>query len=227
MKDKHLFLLCPPYSGATILWKLISSSPNVTALPNDLTKPIFLGKSPSNLICAFEIENHFPSSYFILMLKNPYTFCEGIIRRQNGKNISIKNVTENWILLAKSQIKNMERLENTIGFSYESLIEDTQYIVDLILKFIPSLEHLDINILLKTKSVTGSYPKKLFSNIVYKFSSLSGRELYEVNSVLKCYPEVMDYFGYQYIYPTISQKISHLLSKSRSAFTTINFKFTQ
>jgi len=30
---RHLFLLCPPYSGSTVLWKLIQTSPNVSALP--------------------------------------------------------------------------------------------------------------------------------------------------------------------------------------------------
>jgi hypothetical protein len=29
----HLFVLCPPYSGSTVLWKLLATSPNVSALP--------------------------------------------------------------------------------------------------------------------------------------------------------------------------------------------------
>lgn len=32
---KYLFLLCPPYSGSTVLWKLIQTSPNVSALPTE------------------------------------------------------------------------------------------------------------------------------------------------------------------------------------------------
>ena len=29
----YLFVLCPPYSGSTLLWKLISTSINVSSLP--------------------------------------------------------------------------------------------------------------------------------------------------------------------------------------------------
>ena len=29
----YLFILCPPYSGSTLLWKLISTSANVSSLP--------------------------------------------------------------------------------------------------------------------------------------------------------------------------------------------------
>ena len=33
MPSTHLFILCPPYSGSTLLWKLLATSPNVSALP--------------------------------------------------------------------------------------------------------------------------------------------------------------------------------------------------
>ena len=31
--SSYLFLLCPPYSGSTLLWKLVSTSANVSSLP--------------------------------------------------------------------------------------------------------------------------------------------------------------------------------------------------
>ena len=31
----HLFILCPPYCGSTLLWKLMSTSDNVSALPEE------------------------------------------------------------------------------------------------------------------------------------------------------------------------------------------------
>ncbi|MDE0950541.1 MAG: sulfotransferase [Halioglobus sp.] len=33
--SSYLFVLCPPYSGSTLLWKLISTSNNVSALPSE------------------------------------------------------------------------------------------------------------------------------------------------------------------------------------------------
>ena len=32
---QHLFVLTPPYSGSTLLWQILKSSPNVTALPKE------------------------------------------------------------------------------------------------------------------------------------------------------------------------------------------------
>ncbi len=33
--SSYLFVLCPPYSGSTLLWKLLSTSDNVSALPDE------------------------------------------------------------------------------------------------------------------------------------------------------------------------------------------------
>jgi hypothetical protein len=33
--SSYLFVLCPPYSGSTLLWKLLSTSANVSALPDE------------------------------------------------------------------------------------------------------------------------------------------------------------------------------------------------
>jgi len=33
--SSYLFVLCPPYSGSTVLWKLLSTSANVSALPDE------------------------------------------------------------------------------------------------------------------------------------------------------------------------------------------------
>ncbi|MGB1141093.1 MAG: hypothetical protein ACPG1A_09355, partial [Halioglobus sp.] len=31
----YLFVLCPPYSGSTILWKLLATSSQVSSLPSE------------------------------------------------------------------------------------------------------------------------------------------------------------------------------------------------
>ena len=233
MTPKYLFVLCPPYSGSTALWKLLTSSPNVTFIPRerqyleyvsnfmrndpwnlqmssplglikrewekswDQTKLIFLEESTLNVIRAFEIEKHFPSSVFILMIQNPYTNCEEIYRCHNDDGISFAKAADIWVMRAKYQIKNYQCLENVIGFTYESLTKDTQNISGHILKFIPSLEHLDINCFLKSNSIAGSNSTNIVGYNALKIPVLSGKKLHEINSVLKNYPEIMDYFGYQ------------------------------
>ena len=197
MNHKHLFVCCPPYSGLTVLLRLLTSSPTVAALPKegqsmdsvkkimrndpwnpqknlpwdmikniwnkswDKSKPIFLKKSPLNLIHAFEIEKHFPSSYFVLLIRNPYANCEAT-RRGNHKvkELSLTEAAEHWVLRAKYQINNLKGLHNAIGFTYESLIEESKDIIDKILKFMPELERIDINSPINEKFIAGSQTKK-------------------------------------------------------------------
>ena len=32
---KFLFVLCPPYSGSTVLWRILGTSPQVSMLPKE------------------------------------------------------------------------------------------------------------------------------------------------------------------------------------------------
>jgi len=47
MHNKHLFILSPPASGSTLLWRIIQTSPKVSAFPREgkgLVKHILAGK---------------------------------------------------------------------------------------------------------------------------------------------------------------------------------------
>ncbi len=178
----------------------------------DHTKPIFLEKSPPNLIRAFEIEKHFSPSKFIVMMRNPYANCEGICRRHEEK-LSFTEAAEAWIMRAQYQIKNIKGLKSVLNFSYESLTEDTKEIYNQILNFFPELQSIDNNASLKARSVIGTSRSKIKNYNAMKIDTLSAKGIEEINSVLNKYPEVMDFFGYEYIYPTIRHSIRSIFSK--------------
>ena len=155
MEHKHLFILCPPASGSTLLWKILRTSPHVSALPAegqtlvpeilftrarwnpdlpvpwdkvkekwftawDLSKPILLEKSPSHLVRAGQLQHHFPASFFLVMMRNPYAVCEGIKRRWR-KDLGYAAIARLWLTWAGQQASNRQQLHNVLSLSYEEL----------------------------------------------------------------------------------------------------------
>ena len=149
----YLFVLSPPYCGSTVLWRLLATSPRVSAHPTegqyldevkhiiwegptpwnpqkvipwtevkmdwervwDMTKPILLEKSSPHIVWALDIEKVFDPAYFIVMMRNPYAFCEGRRRRHPGSHI--KASAEFWAWCANYQIRNIQLLQRVMYFS--------------------------------------------------------------------------------------------------------------
>lgn len=260
IKHKYLFILCPPYSGSTVLWRLLASSPNVSTFEKegqsldgvkdvmrnnpwnpenkfpwhdikhvweehwDHTKLIFLEKSPPNLIRAFEIEKYFSPSKFIVMIRNPYANCEGIRRRHKGK-LSISEAAEAWVFRAQYQIKNIKGLKNVMNFTYESLTENTKAVNNKILNFFPELQRVDIDTPVLATSIVDTSKSKIKNYNAMKINTLSAKDIKEINSVLEKYPDIMDFFGYEYIYPTIHHQVRNIFSSFNILVTKYKQKF--
>ncbi|HLP47361.1 MAG TPA: sulfotransferase [Candidatus Deferrimicrobium sp.] len=160
----------------------------------DLQKTILLEKSPPNLVRAKQLEMHFPQSHFIIMMRNPYAFCEGVKRRW-GKKFFYLNIAKLWVLCARYQIDNIKNLKNAIWFTYEDLTTNPELVCKNILDFAPELKELS--------------PEKKFDvfeksmNIMNlnqtQISSLSDDDIFEINLVLKKYKDYLAFFNYQYI----------------------------
>jgi hypothetical protein len=243
--SKYLFVLCPPYSGSTVLWRLLAASPNVSAFAEegqflngvremmrsepwntkrrlswdsikrewdntwDPTKPIQLEKSPPNLSRAFEIEKTFIPSYFIAMIQNPYAHCEGLMRRGSTLSEGMEGAAKFWVRCAQYQRKNIQGLSRVINFTYETFTENPSLIREQIIDFIPELQKLDTNALFNVNSVVGSGPKKIVNLTPLKINLLSPMQVSSINGILKQYPDLMEFFGYSYINPTIAHSIRH------------------
>jgi hypothetical protein len=160
----------------------------------DLAKPILLEKSPPHLIRAKQLETHFPASYFIIMMRNPYAFCEGVKRRW-GKKYTYRNIAKLWALCARYQIDNIENLKHTCWFTYESLTTDPGSICKQIIDFIPQLEKLSpekkFDVFEKSLPITNLNERQI--------SDLSYDDIFEINRVLKRFPGFLTFFNYHYI----------------------------
>jgi len=154
----------------------------------NVSKPILLEKSPPNLVRAKSIEQHFAPSYFIVLVRNPYSLCQSLIKRSNFTPQHAAQFTIKCLLLQK---QNIETLNNVISISYEEMVDNTNGIVNKLKIFIPELGELQ-------KNATN----KEFGAIVNmnndKIKQLSTEEINIINKEFENNKEVIEFFGYRY-----------------------------
>jgi len=177
MRDKsitksYVFILCPPYSGSTVLWKLISTSIAVSSLPKegqfipevtefmrqapwnadvklpwekikevwdqywDQDKLLLVEKSPPNIIRTCDIVEHFSPVYFIVMIRNPYAHCEGLMRRNKW---DVQKAAKFTVKCMRQQAENADNLDNTLCFTYEEFTGNPERICHKINLFLPGI----------------------------------------------------------------------------------------
>ena len=229
-RPRYLFVLCPPYSGSTLLWKLLATSPNVSALPSegqflpelelimrdrpwrdelslpwphiksvwlsywDTSKPILLEKSPPHLIRARQIANHFQPVSFIVMARNPYALCEGLIRRNQW---TAREAAEHALRCLLAQQENLQQFPDSLKITYESLTRNPVAESQRIIGFLPELESLDSQASFKIHSIDGTLDRPIVDLNPRKIAALSVEQIVDINSVLGQGQEALESWGYK------------------------------
>ncbi len=184
-----------PWSSTTKFpWELIKTE---WEKEWNLNKPILLEKSPPNLMRAFEIEKVFPNSYFVIMMRNPYAYCEGS-KRKYLKGWSYSDLAKRWIDHAQHQLKNINGLQKVIYFTYEEFTENPSEIIKNMLHFFPELETLDSSFSTVRKSVYGNVSRPITNFNAAQIANLSDADILEISEILKQYPDIMEFFNYRY-----------------------------
>lgn len=236
----YLFVLCSHSSGSTALWRLLQTSPNVSALPVegqfvepvgplmrktpwneqavlpwpaikaeweklwDLGRPILLEKSPPHLVRAHSIEQAFSNAHFIVMVRNPYAYCEGSKRRGRtglgyGRDASYAQIARGWVREGEHQMGNLRLLQRVMCITYEELADKPAATVAKLLAFMPGLERLDSQAAHLIHSLEGWLERPLTNLNAVQIARLSAGDVAEINGVLRQHPEVMTFFGYDYL----------------------------
>ena len=237
MTRKHLFILCPPASGSSLLWKLLKTSPQVSAFPGeglamvksrqlirnrwnpregvdwkavkrkwrriwDPGKSVLLEKSPSHLVRAGQLADNFENSHFIIMIRNPYAFSEGVKRRWSSPNhllsrYSYFNIAKFWAICAGYQLQNQKCLQRNMLLTYEDLTEHRQETCRRLIDFVPELG---------TLNPEGEFPVFEKSGGIenmndQQIARLGKGDFFQINEVLRRYPQFLHPFGYQLLNP--------------------------
>lgn len=163
----------------------------------DITKPILLQKSPSNLVRAKSIENHFTPSYFIIWVRNPYAHCESLLRREKRK-YSSKTAAEFAVKCLYYQKENAESLKNVFLTSYENLVFDPLQFADKIQSFLPDLGKVETSQEFKAHNFKNR--KMKINNLNReKISKLTPDQLQDINLVFRKNIDILKYFNYSLI----------------------------
>ena len=158
----------------------------------DKSKVVLLEKSPPNIIRATEIEKEFSPAYFLCITRNPYAFCESVIRKNN---ISAEDAALFVIKCLKYQRSNIDNLKNVLYFSYENFTNNTEKIKQEIIDFLPEISDIQTS----GKFNAHNYFAKKSEIINYNASSiarLKRSELNKINSVFDKNKNLLKSFNY-------------------------------
>ncbi|MCA8949212.1 MAG: sulfotransferase [Planctomycetes bacterium] len=228
----YLFVLCPPYSGSTLLWNLVSTSEAVSALPTegqflpevaelmrhepwnrdrelpwprikavwdahwDHRKSVLVEKSPPNIIRTADIVAHFQPVAFLVMVRDPYAHCEGLMRR-NGWSPEL--AAEFAVRCLEQQDRNARELAPALRITYEQLAGDPDATARRIEAFLPRLGRLDTGRRFRIHAVDGYVERGIEDLNATKIARLSTAERDAITTVLRRVPEAMRVWGYDYL----------------------------
>jgi hypothetical protein len=239
-EHQYLFILCSHSSGSTALWRLLQTSPHVSALPVegqfveavgplmrktpwnpqeampwpaikaewekvwDMNRPILLEKSPPHLLRAQAIEAAFPNAHFIIMVRNPYAYCEGTKRRgRTGlgyqRSATYAQIATGWAREGQYQMENVQQLQRAIYLTYEELADDPARAAARVLAFMPALERLDVEAAHLIHSLEGWLERPITNLNLVQIARLSADDIHEINGVLYNYSKIMAFFGYDFL----------------------------
>ncbi len=160
--------------------------------------PIYLEKSPPNVVRAHLLKNNFENPYFIVMVRNPFAHAEGICRRSNGR-YNIKRTARHSAEVLKWQLRNIQEIKELVYFTYENLIDNTKIVEDAIKHMLPELDDIDLFNPVGAGSLEGFGTRPLENFNIKQFKNLSTQDIGIIQSVLseQQYTEALSFFGYK------------------------------
>ena len=161
----------------------------------DVTKPILLEKSPCSIVRADVLEHEFEPAFFVILYRNPYAHCEGIMRRNNWGPVKAAQFA---LKCLRFQRKNMNQLKNAISFSYEEMSEHPDQIISKLQQHLPELQDLKISNNYPTQNVRNEQLKITNLN-AEKISNLTVTQLEKINELFKKNIGLLKFFNYEII----------------------------
>lgn len=160
----------------------------------DLSKPVLLEKSPSNLVRAKSIEEHFEGAHFVCLVRDPYALAEGFLRRSVVFETP-EEVAEFVVLCFKHQKENFEQLRCKLLVKYEDIVESSEGTVARLIEFVPELHPISIDGKFNAHNIKG-VASRLHNFNLEKVERLNQQQVGEINAVFTKHAALIQYFGY-------------------------------
>lgn len=159
----------------------------------DLEKPVLIEKSTTNLYRKNILKKNFKNCKFLLMIRNPYAVCESIKRKHKTK---VEDSIKHWIDTTEQQMKNLKD-NDVLYFTYEELCQNTEKVIDKIIKFIPQIKNLNYKSFLNRPRYENIFG--LQNQNEFQIKNLSKKEINIINKSLSYKIEMLNYFKYNLI----------------------------
>lgn len=176
-----------------IPWKKIKK---VWHLYWDLSKPILLDKSTTNIMRINELRKFFSPIFFIVIVRNPYAQCEGIIRRNNKSADFAAKFTLNCL---KLQRNNIESGKDILFINYEEICDSTIKTIKKIQNINPLLNDIKIKNNFKAHNYKSKKRMKIINLNKDKIAKLTDNQIKIINSYFHKEKELLEYFKYSII----------------------------
>jgi hypothetical protein len=173
---------------------------------------LLLEKSPPNLIRAAEIEKVFRPISFLLMVRNPYAHCEGLMRRGA---FTAETAARHTLRCLRQQAANAASLKSTLRLTYEELTADPEATCRRIEAFVPSIGKLQASTRFKMASIDGTQERGIVDINPQQIANLSRHSVAEINRVLEPHGDVLEYWGYRLFEPPLSHTVAFIRKRGK------------
>jgi hypothetical protein len=154
------------------------------------SKSVRVEKTPSLVVSAPMFQEQFENARFLLCIRDPYAFCEGVRRRQG---YALEIAAAHWLRSAELQLRNKELLTPQVFFTYEELCDRPSEVVGRIADLIPELADIDVTRVFDVMSCRSEIRDQNRTQI----ARLSADDIGAINRVLSGDRRMLDVFGYE------------------------------
>jgi hypothetical protein len=99
----------------------------------DLKKPVLLEKSPPNLVRTRFLQELFPNSYFLMVIRHPIAVSYAT---QKWSSTPLDELIEHWLLCHERFELDKEHIRRLLVLKYEDFVEKPQAVLDTIYSFL-------------------------------------------------------------------------------------------
>jgi hypothetical protein len=160
----------------------------------DLSKPVLVEKGhyPKDVERLVE---HFPNPHFIIMVRNPYAWCESMRRRAKNPP-GHDELALIWARQCSWHIHNIHSQKKVLHFTYEELCDNTGEILKRLGRFMPELRGLDHDREFNVHSMLGKKSNRITNTNAGAIARLTPDDIAAISATLKPYPDILEFFGY-------------------------------
>jgi hypothetical protein len=164
---------------------------------SELTMPvkeIIVEKTPANIIRMKWLNETFPKSYFIGIVRNGYAVAEGI-RRKGHKPVD--RGAKHWNFVNKRMIESSKDVDNFLLIKYEDLVDKQEKIISLLSIFLGiDLNYFKVAIAQKYEfeTVLGAEATPIMNMNSKSIEALNAEDIETINHYAG---EMLSYFNYE------------------------------